>query len=473
MNGRQRLRIGRAALVAALAVAPGADAAPPPNDDLANATVISTLPFTDTVDNSEATSEAGEPSCFGPPPAGSVWWASTAEADGLLRPRTTGSSTSWTQLVVYRKVGEGLAGLARLVCAVNAGPPFEQRVAAGSTYLFQVATLDERGAVRFDLERVPPPANDAFADAIEVPSLPFGHAFSSGATTEPGEPTATHCGVVNESVWYSFTPSATGSDERVLRLVDHRLHGQHARRPHARCVPCLRPAGLSCAGGQAVLPAGRRLGSLRSAVVQPARVRHAERRVLVASVRPVELRHDPVLRFVVRSRRRLIASRSWTFRNGSTATGCCPAHRYAEDGDYTVRLEVRTADGRTAVGSRLISVQTHDVAIDYFSSPARGIVGKTKRFVVKVRSFRYSENVEVRLLKSNPALFGGFEEVAALTKPVPYPSDQPTGYSFDYTFTAADAALGRVTFKVTARPAARDAVPTDNEVVGPATEVRS
>jgi hypothetical protein len=68
MNGRQRLRIGRAALVAALAVAPGADAAPPPNDDLANATVISTLPFTDTVDNSEATSEAGEPSCFGPPP---------------------------------------------------------------------------------------------------------------------------------------------------------------------------------------------------------------------------------------------------------------------------------------------------------------------------------------------------------------------------------------------------------------------
>src|SRR5262249_1371268 len=58
-----------------------------------------------------------------------------------------------------------------------------------------------------------------------------------------------------------------------------------------------------------------------------------------------------------------IVSEAWTLGDGATATGCCPTHHYAQDGDYTVGLTVTTADGRTASTSRVLQVRTHDVAI--------------------------------------------------------------------------------------------------------------
>lgn len=53
-----------------------------------------------------------------------------------------------------------------------------------------------------------------------------------------------------------------------------------------------------------------------------------------------------------------IASQSWGFGDGATAKGCCPTHRYAADGTYTLTLTVDTTDGRTASRSREVVVRT-------------------------------------------------------------------------------------------------------------------
>jgi hypothetical protein len=59
----------------------------------------------------------------------------------------------------------------------------------------------------------PPPANDHFAAAISVGVLPFTDTrLTAQATTDVGEPDPT-CWDVDKTVWYAFTPSATGMYE--------------------------------------------------------------------------------------------------------------------------------------------------------------------------------------------------------------------------------------------------------------------
>ncbi len=63
----------------------------------------------------------------------------------------------------------------------------------------------------------PPPANDHFLNSLPVTSVPFSETVSTkAATLDPGEPqpgppipgNPLPCGGVNNTVWYSFTPSA-------------------------------------------------------------------------------------------------------------------------------------------------------------------------------------------------------------------------------------------------------------------------
>src|SRR2546425_10604746 len=53
-----------------------------------------------------------------------------------------------------------------------------------------------------------PPANDNFADASAISTLPFTDSGDlNGTTTEPGEPQ--FCIFQQETAWYAFTPSST------------------------------------------------------------------------------------------------------------------------------------------------------------------------------------------------------------------------------------------------------------------------
>lgn len=134
--------ITRMALPAILAagltmtVAGPAMAAVPTNDDFANATVVSATPFTDTVDTTDATSQATDSTgCGG---SHSVWYAYTASHDGTLTFDTSGSSFD-TLLSAYT----GAEGSLTLVaCNDDANGGLQSQVSfdvtSGTTYHFLV-----------------------------------------------------------------------------------------------------------------------------------------------------------------------------------------------------------------------------------------------------------------------------------------------------------------------------------------------
>jgi len=68
---------------------------------------------------------------------------------------------------------------------------------------------------------------------------------------------------------------------------------------------------------------------------------------------------------------------------------------------------------------------------------------------------------------------GGFQQFGSLTQFVPMdPKSGTTNFNFTYTFTDDDALIGKVTFKAVAvMSGARDALPADNEAIGPPTKV--
>jgi PKD repeat protein len=165
-----------------------------------------------------------------------------------------------------------------------------------------------------------------------------------------------------------------------------------------------------------------------------------------------------------------IKSQAWDFGDGTTAQGCCPFHRYAKDGDYTVKLTVTTTDGRTGSTSQVVHVKTHDVAITKLSAPQSAKAGQTRQIVVDIKNTRYPETVRVELLKSIP---GGFQSIASTEQNIPVRSgNRTTAVSLSYTFTSADAAVGKVTFKsVVYITNGRDALPADNEAIASPTKV--
>jgi hypothetical protein len=63
--------------------------------------------------------------------------------------------------------------------------------------------------------------------------------------------------------------------------------------------------------------------------------------------------------------------------------------------------------------------------------------------------------------------------VGTLSQSVPVrPANRVTDFSFNYTFTAEDARVGKVTFRATASiVGARDALSADNEAVSMPTKV--
>jgi hypothetical protein len=109
------------------------------------------------------------------------------------------------------------------------------------------------------------------------------------------------------------------------------------------------------------------------------------------------------------------------------------------------------------------------VAIDRFIVPASAGAGQTRAVSVFVRNGRYDETVQVELFRSVP---GGFEPVGSLNQFVPVRTNRSVEFAFSYTFTAGDAAIGKVTFKAVATPVGvHEALPADNQVISTPTRV--
>ena len=333
------------------------------------------------------------------------------------------------------------------------------------------------GTYQLNIQAILRPSNDDFDNATVIGALPFSDPVDlTVATTQAGEPTPSCVSFspVSKTVWYTFTPAET----RFL------IFASTNNAAFATVVAVYTGSSLatltevSCGGGSVVFTAdaGTTYHFLVGALFDqggPLEFRLEETPVARLGFNPFDPSVFDVVQFVDSSFDPAglgIQSQQWQFGDGATGTGCCPTHQYAADGDYSVHLTVTTVDGRTTSTTQTASVRTHDVAITKLAAPTSASAGQTRAIVVGIKNKRYAETVEVQLLKGVP---GGFQFVGAVRQAVPLSSgNRTTDFSFNYTFTAADASIGKVTFKAFAFViGGRDALPADNEAIAPPTKV--
>lgn len=190
-----------AIVLAVIGVVP-VSADPPSNDDFASATVVTEpLPFTDSINTSEATTAADDPSCTG---NATVWYQFTPSEDMVITANTFGSDYT-TTVSAWVLAGDDLN---QVECWID---EVLLTVTAGVTYYFVVATHDDEeppfgGNLIFSVNDVPPPANDEITAATVVTEpLPFTDTVDvRGATTASDDP---DCFGNALTVWYQYTPS--------------------------------------------------------------------------------------------------------------------------------------------------------------------------------------------------------------------------------------------------------------------------
>lgn len=153
---------------------------------------------------------------------------------------------------------------------------------------------------------------------------------------------------------------------------------------------------------------------------------------------------------------------SWNFGDGaSSTTPTYASHQFAQDGSYQVAHTITTIDGRTGSTTNVVQVRTRDVYITKMTRPSSATVGQTKKLGITLANKRYPQNVRVDFYKSIP---GGYYQIGYTEQYVAV--NRKTDVYLSYTFTPADAQIGKVTIKAVATILdGRDALPADNEFI--------
>lgn len=192
----------------------------PANDDRANATSITTLPYTDgPVVLKNATVQPGEraPSCSYGSIYGTVWYRYTPASDTVVIADTFESNFN-TVIAAWTEVNSRLQEVA---CDYGYTPPSSGqariafRATGGQTYYIQVdgspvSSRNSLPSLTFHLTSGAPPANDQFQDATMIGTLPFSSSVTTdNATTQAGEPHP-FCSydTLTSTVWYKFAPAS-------------------------------------------------------------------------------------------------------------------------------------------------------------------------------------------------------------------------------------------------------------------------
>ena len=227
---------------------------PAGNDNFASATVITTLPFTDTQSTGAATTEVGEPVpssiCIRSLAAQSasthsIWYSYTPSANGVV----SFSSPGETQAGIIQVVtGSALGALTPVVggCSLDinsflgvSGAAATVKVSAGVTYHIMLSDYNGTGGTGvLSAVAATPPVNDDFANAITVNAVAFADTrTTTGATTEVGEPVpacTSQQAASAHSVWYKYTPGSSGtavfttngsSTDSIIQVVTGSLGG--------------------------------------------------------------------------------------------------------------------------------------------------------------------------------------------------------------------------------------------------------
>lgn len=469
---RRRSWVAGLAAVVLTALVPGIAAAEPPaGDDFDSPAVIGALPFETTVDTAEATTAADDPwtcqSYYGK----SVWFQYTAPADGIVR-ATVNAPGYWPFFTAYTGKRGDLTEVPG-VCSFGSNSPETFPVKAGETYhILVAANYNDGGATTVRLESLPPAANDDLARAQRVPGLPtVATGNLSRAGLEPGEPTPSCDDATTQSLWYSYSPATA----RWVSVIGRGLFTATTSVYRASDM-----SEVDCATDTYAV--------FRAEVGETYLVRVAARPGEAGLV-DVDFRTAPALRPSVAtfpepatvfqnvyvyplsgdSLNQPVVSGVLDFGDGTSTpitSGDPIQHRYAEDGDYRLSVSVTTEDGRSGTGTGELRVETHDVAVSGFAVPDKARTDQTKQLSVTVTNTRYDENVEVVLYKQTGDYFS---PIGTLRQWVP--AGGTVRFPFAYTFSAADATAGSVTFRATARfdyPAS-DANTEDNDKFGTTT----
>ena len=188
----------------------------PANDAFASAIATSTATWTLTGNNTDGTSEAGEPAHAGNSAAKSVWWAFTAPSSGTCTVRTLGSAFD-TVLAVY--TGTSVGALVAVASNDNSSSTVLDSTVSFSTVkgtIYRIVVDGKSGAsgaiqLAASLVAAVAPVNDSFASATVLTGTSFSVSGSNiGATVQTGEPK--HAGITGgKSVWWSWTAPSTGT----------------------------------------------------------------------------------------------------------------------------------------------------------------------------------------------------------------------------------------------------------------------
>lgn len=189
-------------------------AAPPTNDTYAGSEPIGALPFSTTVDTTEATTDADDAEwnaqCGAPATDASVWYAYTAASDDLIIANTEGSSFTPGVAIVVGAPGS----FAVVACGPDA-VIFE--TIAGETY--QIVVFDDQfdgegngGTLVLSVDEAPPPPSiDVTVDPVARFNSRTGGVTVTGTVTCEGEADFTTIDLIVEQRVGRFVVRGFGS----------------------------------------------------------------------------------------------------------------------------------------------------------------------------------------------------------------------------------------------------------------------
>jgi len=179
------------------------------NTEPCNAAVVTSIPFSDVVDNRQSTTASPDPGCTsGTTTAGRfpVWYTYTPAADCTLLVREESTQS------VYIQISTGSCGtLTEVHCTSQQSTPFP--LTGGTQYWIMVSlTTTTTPTVPMEVlfECVQPPANDTVCNATVINSLPFSEIPDVDAATMDLD---VACNIASApgvwlGVWYRYTPAS-------------------------------------------------------------------------------------------------------------------------------------------------------------------------------------------------------------------------------------------------------------------------
>lgn len=207
-------------------------ASPPTNDNIADATTINSLPYSEWSSTVEATIGENDPDTCGGR-LNSIWYTYSPTNDIILSVSASAGWSYFITLSIYQVVDGALTPIS---CQNEHGSTSNTfSVSGGETYYFELMSRsdpaypgpdpvpppDGGGPTYIQITQLMPPINDNFANATEISETPFSDkVYTTDATTEPGEPNP--CGWASQrSIWYSFTPPSSGLYTLETPYEDH------------------------------------------------------------------------------------------------------------------------------------------------------------------------------------------------------------------------------------------------------------